>query len=94
MEERREQASATLGIALAVALSRKGWELDVLPGEDAVCKRNGSLIKPFDIVPKLASGELAPEAWWAFADEAGIADPGLGDGTMIPQDASRYQRAR
>src|SRR5262245_5437321 len=27
VEERREQASATLGIALAVALSRKGWEL-------------------------------------------------------------------
>jgi heat shock protein HtpX len=43
-EERREQGSATLGIALAVALSRNGWELDVPPGEDVVCKRYGRLI--------------------------------------------------
>ena len=66
-EERRKQASATLGVALAVALSRNGWELHVFPGEDAVCERNGRLIKPFDIVPQLASGELRAEAWQDFS---------------------------
>jgi heat shock protein HtpX len=93
-EERRAQASAILGVALAVALHRNGWELHALPGEDAVCERNGTLIKPFDIVPKLASGELTPEAWQEFFVGAGIADLDLGEGTMIPQEASPYQKAR
>jgi hypothetical protein len=77
-----------------VALNRHGWQLHVLPGEDAVCERNGNLIKPFDIVPNLASGELTPEAWREFAVGAGIADLDLGGGTMIPQEASPFQRAR
>jgi hypothetical protein len=92
-EERRKQTSATLGVALAVALSRNGWELHVFPGEDAVCKRNGTLIKPFDIVPKLASGELAAEAWQDFSVVAGIADLDLGGETIRPQEASSAQRA-
>jgi len=53
-EERREQSSTILGVALAVALSRHGWTLRALPGEDVVCERKGTFIKPFDIVPKLS----------------------------------------
>ena len=87
-EERRKHASATLGGALAVALSRNGWELHVSPGEDAVCKRNGTLIKPFDIVPKLASGEITAKAWQDFSVGAGIADLELGEETTIPLEAS------
>jgi heat shock protein HtpX len=92
-EERRKQASATLGVALAVALSRNGWELHVFPGEDAVCERNGTLMKPFDMVPKLASGELTAEAWQDFSGVAGIADLDLGGETIMPQEASSDQRA-
>jgi hypothetical protein len=92
-EERRKQASATLGVALAVALSRNGWQLYVFPGEDAVCARNGTLIKPFDIVPQLASGELTAEAWQDFSVVAEIADLDLGGETIMPQEASSDQRA-
>jgi hypothetical protein len=78
-EERDQHASAMLGIALATALSRNGWQIKVAPGEDAICERQGVMIIPFEIVQKLASGELTPEAWDVFCDSAGIADLELGD---------------
>jgi Zn-dependent protease with chaperone function len=93
-EERHQQATATLGIALAVALSRNGWELQVLPGDDVVCERKGAIFKPFDIVPKLASGELTPEAWHELCVSSGIADLDLGGGTVIAQEASSNQQAQ
>jgi hypothetical protein len=86
MEERHKQASTLLGIALAVTLCRNAWELRVLPGEDAVCERDGTCIKPFDIVPKLASGELTGEAWQEFCTRAGIAGLDFG-GVFMPQEA-------
>jgi heat shock protein HtpX len=84
-EERHQQATATLGIALVVALSRHGWHLEVLPGDDVVCECKGITIKPFDIVPRLASGELTPDAWHALCVGAGIADLDLGEGTVNVQ---------
>jgi hypothetical protein len=93
-EERRQQTTATLGIALAAALTRNGWKLQVLPGEDAVCASKEAIIKPFDIVPKLASGELTPEAWQELAVDCGIADLDLGGGTVITQKHSSHQPAR
>jgi heat shock protein HtpX len=92
-EERRRQASTTLGVALAVALSRNGWELHVSPDEDVVCERNSTRLKPFDIVPKLASGELTAEAWQEFSVGVGIADLDLGRQTIIPQEVSSYATA-
>jgi hypothetical protein len=92
-EERREQAAGILGVALAVVLSRNGWELYISPGDDAVCERNGALIKPFDIVPKLALGEITAEAWREFSVGAGIADLDLGGETIVPQEVSSYVRA-
>jgi Zn-dependent protease with chaperone function len=93
-EERRQQATAVLGIALALALRRTGWELRVLPGDDAICERHSTVIKPFDIVPKLASGELSPEAWQGLSISYGIADLDLAGGTAITQEASANQPAR
>ena len=87
-EERYQQATATLGIALIVALSRHGWQLEVLPGDDVVCEYKGTSIKPFDIVPKLASGELTAEAWDELCVGTGIADLDLGDATVHLQTAS------
>jgi hypothetical protein len=82
-EEHRQQAVAILGVAIALALSRNGWELRALPGEDVICEHAETLINPFDIVPKLVSGELTPEAWQEFSVGAGIADLDLGSGTSI-----------
>jgi Zn-dependent protease with chaperone function len=93
-EERRQQATATLGIALAVALCRNGWKLQVLPGDDVVCECKEAIIKPFDIVPKLAAGELTPEAWQELSVDYGIADLDLGGGTVITRGASSNQPAR
>jgi heat shock protein HtpX len=93
-EERRRQATATLGIALAAALTRNGWKLHVLPGKDAVCAYKEAIIKPFDIIPKLASGELTPEAWRELAVDCGITDLDLGGGTVITQEPSSNQPVR
>jgi heat shock protein HtpX len=90
-DERRVQAAAILGVALAVALSRNGWELHVSPGEDIVCECNGTRLKPFEIVPNLASGELTAEAWQEFSIGAGIADLDLGGETITPQEAPSKQ---
>jgi hypothetical protein len=92
-EERHGQAAAILGVALAAALSRNGWEFHVLPGDDVVCERHGTLIKPFEIVPRLAAGELTAEAWQEFSIGAGIADLDLGGEKIIPQEASSKQSA-
>jgi hypothetical protein len=48
-----------------------------------VCERKGTFIKPFDVVPKLASGELTPEAWQGFCVGAEISDLDLGGGCSI-----------
>jgi len=93
-EDRHQQASIMLGIALAVVLSRHGWELHALPGEDVVCERQGTLIKPFDIVPKLISGELTPEAWQECSVSAEIADLDLGGATGMAHEAASNQPPR
>jgi heat shock protein HtpX len=92
-EQRHQQATATLGMALAVALSRDGWQPHVLPGDDVVCERDGTIIRPLDIIPKLASGELTPEAWHELCVGAGLADLDLGGRTVVPREASANQQA-
>jgi hypothetical protein len=92
-EQRQQHIIGTLGIALAVALSRNGWQPHVLPGDDVVCERNGILIKPLDVVPKLASGELTPDAWRKFCVDAGIAALDLGAGSGVSPAPSAGQQA-
>jgi heat shock protein HtpX len=92
-EECRQQATATLGIALAVALSRSGWKLQILPGDDVHSERKEAIIKPFDIVAKPAPGELTPEAWQGLSVGHGIADLDLGGGTVTIQEASSNEPA-
>ena len=91
-EDRCQQAAATLGMALTVALSRNGWELHVIPGEDTICERKGTVIKPFDIVPELVSGELSPETWHELCVNSGIADLDLSGRPVIdPEDPSNHR---
>jgi heat shock protein HtpX len=92
-EQRYQQAIGMLGVALAVALSRNGWEPHVLPGDDVDCEHNGTFIKPLDIVPKLVSGELAPEAWHELCVGAGIAELDLGRAPVVAQAASVNRQA-
>jgi hypothetical protein len=44
----------------------------VKPGEEVVFGHEGVNIKPFEIVPKLASGDLLPECWYQLYRTAGI----------------------
>jgi heat shock protein HtpX len=87
-EERYQQATATLGIALIVALCRDGWQVHVFPGDDVVCEYKGTVLKPLDIVPQLACGELTPDAWHELCLETGIADLDLGATPANLQTAS------
>jgi heat shock protein HtpX len=89
-EERHQQVTTTLGVALAVALSRNGWELHVLPGDDVVCERKGIIIKPFDIIPNLASGQLTPEAWRELCIDSEIADLDLDGETDSAQNVASH----
>ncbi|HSF31442.1 MAG TPA: M48 family metallopeptidase [Candidatus Tectomicrobia bacterium] len=92
-EQRRQQVITTLGVALTVALSRNGWQPHVLPGDEVVCERNGTLIKPLDIVSKLASGELTPDAWHDLCVGAGIAELDLGGGSVVTRASPAGQQA-
>ena len=76
-------------IALAVALHGNGWELHVRPGEDPRLEHEGNSIKPFDIMLKLASGELTPEAWREFCVRSGIMHLDLGGEVAILQESSQ-----
>jgi hypothetical protein len=91
-EARAKHASATLSLALAVALRRHGWELGVSPGEEGVCARNGMVVRPFEVISRLASGELTADAWQDFCHGAGIADLALGAETTLPQEASSVEK--
>lgn len=69
-----QQAYFTLGSAVAVALHLKGWNLLAELGEAVVLERDGANIKPFVVVPKLASGDLPPESWYQLCMTHGIED--------------------
>jgi heat shock protein HtpX len=87
-EEQQKHATAILGMALAVALKAEGWKVHALPGADVICEYKAFSIKPFEIVPKLASGELTPESWNKLCATYGIADLDLGPKTAIPKRLS------
>jgi hypothetical protein len=69
-----QQAYFTLGCAVAVALHLKGWKVQAGLGEAIVFERDGANIKPFVLVPKLASGDLSPESWYQLCNTYGIED--------------------
>lgn len=77
-EERYESAKEVLAMALAVALSRQGWELRALPGE-LYLTRGDCRIEPFPVVGELADGKLTPEAWRQLCRRYQISDSDLTD---------------
>jgi Zn-dependent protease with chaperone function len=92
-EERYQQIATLLGTALAVALYRDGWELLTLPGDDVACERQGTVLKPFDIIPHLIAGAITPAAWQKFCVTAGIAELALDGTASATQESTAEQRA-
>lgn len=81
--------AAAFGAALGLALLRDGWMLVTAIGEPVRLVRGGTAIQPFEVVARLASGDLTGDAWRAQAAELGIASLRLADAPAAPApDAS------
>jgi heat shock protein HtpX len=68
----------SLGASLAVHLSSRGWQLNERPSLGFIMRKDGEEMHPFGVLPKLAMGDLSPEAWRKQCEEMGIADSDLG----------------
>jgi heat shock protein HtpX len=62
------------GSALAIAMIRMGWNIEVQPGERVSMEKGGLRFKPFEQVDKLAGGEIDEAAWCELCRDAGILD--------------------
>ena len=69
--------SMSLGASLAVHLSKGGWILNPRPALGFIMRKDEREITPFSILPRLASGDLSPEAWRRQCEEMGIAESDL-----------------
>ncbi|MDX6669478.1 MAG: hypothetical protein QOK04_2858 [Solirubrobacteraceae bacterium] len=67
----------TLGAALAVALARQGWRVEAPFAEPVVCRRGEDSVVPFEVVERLASGDLTADAWRETCASLGIDDAPL-----------------
>ena len=63
MEAARGLAVATPAAATALALLDRGWELEALPGEPAICRRGDEQREPFGDAEAVADGKLDAAAW-------------------------------
>ena len=76
-------AATTIGAALAIALIKRGWLLDVSPGAEVSLQLGEESIKPFAVFPQLVSGELAADAWRSQCAALGIGDVNLATGERV-----------
>ncbi len=71
----RAMSGHLLGAALAVALSRAGWEfLYSGPGTALAFARNGKVFEPFTMINQLSGSGLTADAWQAACADRGIAN--------------------
>ena len=82
----RETARTIVGSALVALLVKRGFSLEVLPGETATLRRGELTFTPFTSLDKLASEKLSVEEWIERCEKAEIADEDLG-GVAPPVDA-------
>lgn len=68
---RTQQLAAT---AVAAALHRAGWVPSFGPGEPVTLTQGGRTLRSFEMVARLAAGELTAEQWRQQCDAAGIAE--------------------
>jgi Zn-dependent protease with chaperone function len=83
-EEVRGMLIATVGAALALALSGRGWRLNSRPGLGFRMVRGEKSISTFSVLPEIAAGKLSPEKWVESARDAGIEDVDLGRPPATP----------
>jgi Zn-dependent protease with chaperone function len=67
-------AGDAVGVALAIALLRRGFVVEAPPGGAVQMKKDGDCVEPFLIRKKLESGELGAEAWRALCERVGISE--------------------
>ena len=78
MEVARSLAVATPSAATVLALLERGWRLEALPGEPAVCRRGAEERQPFADADAVADGKLDAAAWRErYAEVADVAIPGV-----------------
>jgi Zn-dependent protease with chaperone function len=65
-------AGDAVGVALAVALMRRGFVVEAPPGGAIQLKKDGDSVEPFLMRRKLTHGEIGAEAWRAFCERVGI----------------------
>jgi Zn-dependent protease with chaperone function len=73
-ENRQQHAYSILGLALAVCLGQAGWQVQALPGQEVQLSQAENEVRPFEVVKRLASGELQTSDWQTDCLKMGIAD--------------------
>jgi heat shock protein HtpX len=76
-----------LGASLTLALVRRGWHAEALPGEPLSVTSGRERLVPAEIVASLAEGETAPETWRERAASLDIADARLAETDAEPAPA-------
>jgi Zn-dependent protease with chaperone function len=61
--ERDFVARAVAGSAVALALMQDSWLIETGPGEPMSFVKNGVVTMPFELIEKLARGDLKPDQW-------------------------------
>jgi hypothetical protein len=71
--QRTARAGGLFASALALAMIRAGWELQVAPAVFRI-HRGGQEFNPFDAINQLMAGKLSRENWVARCREFGISE--------------------
>lgn len=83
-DQRTARAAGLFAAALALAMIRVGWELQVGPGMLRLSKGNHEL-DPFLAVNQLMTNRLSPETWTARCHELGLSQL-----TLLPTSRSEH----
>jgi heat shock protein HtpX len=93
--QRTARAGRLFASALALAMIRSGWELQVQPAIFRMW-RGDEEFNPFDAINKLMSGKLSRQDWQARCSELGISelvllrDPKLSEETAVQLQAEMF----
>ena len=91
--QRTFRAGGLFAGALALAMVKSGWELEVDPGVFRM-RRGDHELDPFDAVNQLMAGKLSPEEWVARCQELGLSrlflSPHFSEGLQQPPQAELF----
>lgn len=78
LTDSRDYFPSLLGAALAHALVRQGWSVNIVLGEGMELRREDLSLDPFDAVVRLRDGSLSENDWKDQCERLGIAQLDLG----------------